>query len=51
VEDFSRGHVRLDAEDGLDPGRGGLPGELHGPVEVAVVGHGHRVHAQGLDPL
>ena len=43
-----RGDVGLDADDRLDPGLGGLGPEIVGPVEVAVVGHGHGGHALAL---
>ena len=42
------GDVRLEPDDRLDVGRLGLTEELHGPIEVAVVGHGQRRHAVGL---
>ncbi len=42
------GDVGLDADDRLDPRLGGLGPEIVGPVEVAVVGHGHRGHALAL---
>ena len=40
--------VGLDADDRLDPGLGALGPEIVGPVEVAVVGHGHGGHALAL---
>ena len=39
------GDVGLHAQDGLHPGRPGVPVEVHGAEEVAVVGDGHGVHA------
>ncbi len=45
----ARGDVGLDAEDRLDAGGPRPRVELDGPVQVAVVGHRHGVHAQLLD--
>ena len=47
---IARGHVRLDAEYGLDSYLGRLEVQLDGSMEVAMVGHGHRVHPQLANP-
>ena len=41
-----RGDVGLDADDRLDPARGGLAVEIDGPVERAMIRHGDRFLAQ-----
>ena len=42
----ARGHVRLDAENRFDPCCGSLGIQLDRPMEVAMVGHGYRIHPQ-----
>jgi hypothetical protein len=38
----TRGHIGLDADDRLDPGRLSSLGEVHNAVEHAVIGNGNR---------
>ena len=45
------GDIRLVAQDGVDPGRGGLAVELHRAVEVAVIGDGNGRHPVTLHML
>ena len=51
VAAVARGHVGLDAEDRLDAHLLGRHVELERAEEVAVVGDGHRVHAELLDAV
>jgi len=47
----ARRHVRLDADDGLDPALNGRAVEFDGTEHVAVIRHRHGRHAQGFDTL
>lgn len=51
VRAMSWGDVGLVADDGLELVGSALVVEVHGPVDVAVVGHGDGVHAHAFDLL
>ncbi len=46
-----RGHIAFTADNGFDPGRGGLLIKIQRAEHGAVIGDGHGIHAEFLDPL